>query len=253
MSRPLPDRPNLEQLKKQAKSLLHAAHAREAAALARFAILPAFSSKAGRRASTRRRSRCTTRSPSSRASTDSRRGMRCARRSRRARSPSTPPSTSSSARRRTARRAARCGCSRCIPASPRRRCTPRSSSPTRPRSRRVSPIARSSPHSRADRSSGSRCSTRVTPACTAIGRTTWCPSRGGCSRSARIPTPSTTGTGIRNCRARRCGQPSARSSTCRSPNCCSTPAPTRRTASRRTSPAVAAATSGRSSCCTASG
>jgi ankyrin repeat protein len=38
----LPDRPNLEQLKKQAKSLLHAAAAREPAALQRFTTLPAF-------------------------------------------------------------------------------------------------------------------------------------------------------------------------------------------------------------------
>src|SRR5262245_13461642 len=41
---PLPARPNLEQLKKQAKSLLHAAQARDAAALQRFAALPAFAS-----------------------------------------------------------------------------------------------------------------------------------------------------------------------------------------------------------------
>lgn len=40
--RELPDRPNLEQLKKQAKSLLRDAHANDAAALARFAALPAF-------------------------------------------------------------------------------------------------------------------------------------------------------------------------------------------------------------------
>ncbi len=43
MSRQLPERPNLDQLKKQAKSLLHAAEQRHADALARFAILPAFS------------------------------------------------------------------------------------------------------------------------------------------------------------------------------------------------------------------
>ncbi|HEY7500344.1 MAG TPA: ankyrin repeat domain-containing protein [Vicinamibacterales bacterium] len=42
---PLPDRPNLEQLKKQAKSLLHAAQARDPAALRRFAILPALADK----------------------------------------------------------------------------------------------------------------------------------------------------------------------------------------------------------------
>jgi ankyrin repeat protein len=39
-SQPLPERANLEQLKKQAKSLLHAAQAREPAALRRFQILP---------------------------------------------------------------------------------------------------------------------------------------------------------------------------------------------------------------------
>src|SRR5258708_2515963 len=43
--RDLPDRPNLEQLKKQAKSLLHAAQARETDALQRFAVLPALSGK----------------------------------------------------------------------------------------------------------------------------------------------------------------------------------------------------------------
>jgi hypothetical protein len=41
----LPDRPNLEQLKKQAKSLLHAAQARDPAALQRFTVLPAFAHK----------------------------------------------------------------------------------------------------------------------------------------------------------------------------------------------------------------
>ncbi len=40
----LPDRPNLEQLKKQAKSLLHAAQEKDPAALARFGALPAFAS-----------------------------------------------------------------------------------------------------------------------------------------------------------------------------------------------------------------
>ena len=38
----LPERPNLEQLKKQAKSLLHAAQANDAAAIERFAALPSF-------------------------------------------------------------------------------------------------------------------------------------------------------------------------------------------------------------------
>jgi len=43
--RRLPERPNLEQLKKQAKSLLHAARAAEDPALRRFAALPAFANK----------------------------------------------------------------------------------------------------------------------------------------------------------------------------------------------------------------
>ena len=43
-SQPLPERANLEQLKKQAKSLLHAAQAREPAALSRFQALPQLAS-----------------------------------------------------------------------------------------------------------------------------------------------------------------------------------------------------------------
>src|ERR1700733_2874259 len=39
-SQPLPERANLEQLKKQAKSLLHAAQAKEQDALSRFQVLP---------------------------------------------------------------------------------------------------------------------------------------------------------------------------------------------------------------------
>jgi ankyrin repeat protein len=44
-SQQLPERPNLEQLKKQAKSLLHAARDQDAAALQRFQKLPALSAK----------------------------------------------------------------------------------------------------------------------------------------------------------------------------------------------------------------
>ena len=39
-AKPLPDRPDLEQLKNQAKELLRAAHAKDPAALARFRALP---------------------------------------------------------------------------------------------------------------------------------------------------------------------------------------------------------------------
>ncbi|HZN40486.1 MAG TPA: hypothetical protein VFD82_16900, partial [Planctomycetota bacterium] len=44
-SRQLPERPSLEQLKKQAKNLLHRAQAKEAEALHRFELLPAFAGK----------------------------------------------------------------------------------------------------------------------------------------------------------------------------------------------------------------
>src|SRR5262245_35589467 len=44
-SQNLPERPNLEQLKKQAKSLLHAARAKDPAALQRFQALPALERK----------------------------------------------------------------------------------------------------------------------------------------------------------------------------------------------------------------
>ena len=44
-SQQLPERPNLEQLKKQAKSLLHAARAHDRAALERFQTLPALATK----------------------------------------------------------------------------------------------------------------------------------------------------------------------------------------------------------------
>src|SRR5687768_6824717 len=45
MTSQLPERPDLEQLKKRAKSLLHAARATEAGALERFRVLPAFARK----------------------------------------------------------------------------------------------------------------------------------------------------------------------------------------------------------------
>ncbi len=45
MTKQLPERPNLEQLKKQAKTLLHAAQAAQSDALARFQTLPAFAGK----------------------------------------------------------------------------------------------------------------------------------------------------------------------------------------------------------------
>ena len=41
-ARQLPERPNLEQLKRLAKDLLHSARARDRAALTRFRILPSF-------------------------------------------------------------------------------------------------------------------------------------------------------------------------------------------------------------------
>ena len=118
-SRELPARPNLEQLKKQAKSLLDAAQARDADALRRFAIAARASRQVARRRSPPPVSRCTTRSRPSRANTASRRGMRCARKSNRARCRSTRRSTNSSAARAAARPDAPSGCWRSIRASPR--------------------------------------------------------------------------------------------------------------------------------------
>ena len=46
-SQPLPERANLEQLKKQAKYLLHAARAKDPTAAQRFHAPPAFSLKSG--------------------------------------------------------------------------------------------------------------------------------------------------------------------------------------------------------------
>ena len=45
MSAQLPDRPNLDHLKKLAKSLLHAAREGDLSALERFAALPAFAGR----------------------------------------------------------------------------------------------------------------------------------------------------------------------------------------------------------------
>src|SRR6516165_8440962 len=44
-SKQLPERPDLDQLKKQAKNLLHAAQAGDQDALARFLLLPAFAGR----------------------------------------------------------------------------------------------------------------------------------------------------------------------------------------------------------------
>ena len=46
-ARQLPERPNLEQLKRQAKELLRSARANDPVALERFRILPAFSNRTG--------------------------------------------------------------------------------------------------------------------------------------------------------------------------------------------------------------
>ena len=45
MTQQLPERANLEQLRKQAKSLLHAARAQDPAALERFRIVPALAER----------------------------------------------------------------------------------------------------------------------------------------------------------------------------------------------------------------
>ena len=75
--------------------------------------------------------------------------------------------------------------------------------------------SRSSRRSRAASRTGNRCSMRATRACTTATRarrTDSSRSRAGLLARARIRTPSTTGTGIRSCRARRFGRRSAPSS-----------------------------------------
>ena len=76
MTPQLPERPNLEQLKRQAKDLLRAAKARDAAALARLRTLPAFAHHRDDDALAAS-AHSTMRSRSSRANTASHRGRRC--------------------------------------------------------------------------------------------------------------------------------------------------------------------------------
>ena len=223
--RELPARPNLDNLKKQAKSLLDAAQARDRDALGRFAILPALAGKSAGRRSPPATWRCTTRSRSSHVNTASRRGTRCARKSSRARCRSTPPSRNSSAARLVARRAARTGCSRSIRASPPQRCrrrwcseTPRAvERPARAIIRRSRPQP-GGPHElgaaalRVPHVHARRRPRRVSTGSSRL--------RGASARWARTPTPSITGTGIPSCRGRRCGARCAPSSTCRSRKCC---------------------------------
>ena len=251
--RQLPARPNLEQLKKQAKSLL------ACGAGARRGRAPSLRRAARRsRASPSidigARSGAARRAVGDRARTRIPVLERAARRSRSAHAVvRRQPSTNSSAARPAARPAARTGCSRSIrdrvghaaDGAGSRRCRVGGSAAARASGARD--------RSRADRRTGSRCSTCATRACISTCLPAWrdlSRSRGGSARSARIRTRSTTGTGTRSFRGRRCGAPSARSGICRSPKCCSRPARIRPTASRCTSPA-AAATSTRSNCCTA--
>ena len=194
------------------------------------------------------------RSRQSRASTASRLGTHCAKKSSRARCRSTRRSTSSSAAPPAAPPAARSDFSRFIHDWHQPRCTrPSSSATPRPWTSDCDNI-RSSQSGRADRRTGSRCSTSATRPCTRrrgtrVSRVSL-PSRAVSSHSVRIRTPSTTGTGIRSYRGRRCGERSAPSNTCLLRRSCSRPAPTLLTASPRTLP-EAVAISMHSNCCTA--
>ena len=102
--------------------------------------------------------------------------------------------------------------------------------------------------------SGSRCSTRATPACSAssparagrTGRDRAAALRARRQSERRVSLELAPGTAAH----RALGRALRRRRTCRSPRCCSTRARTRPTACRSTSPA-AAATSPRWSCCSA--
>ena len=251
--RQLPDRPNLEQLKKQAKSLLACgAGARQ-----------------GRAPPLRRVARVLEQIHR----TDRRTRSGAPRRAVRDRARARVPVLDGAARRsRSTNAVVRRSGRRVHPLRDRRRGRPRepaaralSRHRARPRCRRRWCSAmprrwkrgcatiRSSRPNRADRRTGSRCSTCATRACTSTNPPAWTGSsrsRAGSARSGRIRTRNITGTGTRSFRGRRCGARSARSGICRSRKCCSRPARIRPTASRCTSPA-AAAISTRSNCCTA--
>ena len=209
----LPDHPNLEQLKKQAKSLLRAARAREAAALDRFRVLPAFAASPGADCRHRDlalhdaqsviarehgfaswqalRDEVEARTLTFAAAVDE--FVRCA-------------TGGAPGRARTAARPAPGHRHRVAADGARaRRCR------RRPRAARARP--RPGDAARRSAATGSRCSTPATRRCTGSE-----PARVGglvddrpraVRARRRTRTPSTTGTGTRNCRARRCGRRSA--------------------------------------------
>ena len=206
---PLPDRPNLEQLKKQAKSLLRAAQARDAAALARFAILPAFSRHVGRRRCDAAVARAARRAVGHRARAWIRVVERAARRGR------------------GAHALVRRGRRRVRPLRDRRRVRPRerllalhpgiasaSLQTALVLGDAAAVEARLADHpelaTRAGRTAGVGAAALRVSHVPAHGD----PARGrpgrdraaAAARSAPTRTPSTTGTGIRSCRARRCGR-----------------------------------------------
>ena len=254
MPRPLPDRPNLEQLKKQAKSLLHAARARDTAALASLRRVAGVCRQIDR-ADRRRRSGAARRAVRDRARARFRVvERRCVKRSRRGRS-SFDAAVDEFVRCATGGASGRAQpTARAASRTSRRRHCKRHWCSVMPR--RSDARLRDDP-ALATQAGGPQNWEPLLYVCHTCMHVD-APSRveglvaiaRGSARSGRIQMPSITGTGIPNCRARRCGARSARSGICRSRRCCSKPARIRPTASRRTSPA-AAATSPRSSCCTA--
>ena len=254
-SRELPARPNLEQLKNQAKSLLDAARAGDRDALGRFAVLPSLAGRSPD-AIAAPAWPCTMRSRRSRASTDFRRGTRCARKSSRAACRSTRRSTNSSA---VPRGGATGRAERLLALHPRlaigdaadgagaRRCGGSRGSrfDSQPelahaagRTAELGAAALRVPHLRCTRAirRGWMASWPSPAACCALGANpnaeyhwNWHP---GAAANGAV------------------GARSARSDTCRSPRCCSKQAPIRPTASRRTS-LGAAAISRPSNCCIA--
>ena len=251
-SRELPARPNLEQLKKQAKSLLDAAKARDRDALRRFAILPSLSGKS-LDADRRGRSGAARRAVGDRARARIPVLERAARRSR------------------VAHAVVRGGRRRVHPLRDRRRDRPRGATSRAPSAHRVRDAAHGAGARRRRGGRGRGCKKHPELARQPGGPQDWEPLLYVCHTSMHKRESGRGSTDSSTIARRLCAlgaNPNARISlelasrtaadgtvgsglrcrhTCRSPRCCSRRAPIRPTASRRTLPA-AAATSMRSNC-----
>jgi hypothetical protein len=204
--RELPTRPNLEQLKKQAKSLLHTAQARDGDALRRFAALPTFSGKSIHEIDADDLALHDAQSVIAREYGLP--GRPCAKKWRLVPCRWARPSTNSSAAQRVTRPVVPNVCSHSFQISRRRICTLRwfSVMPTRStRDYAITPRWRRNP---GDRRTGSRCYTHAIPVCMSPCRhasMASSPSRSNYAHLGRIRMRSITGIGTRSCQGPHCG------------------------------------------------